>query len=677
MNKFYVALLLIFAADVLEAQSPGGVSTNLSLWLKADNTSTLSPTTGSLNSWTYSNSANQFTATVGTQPTVAPNTFNFLPSINFSGSQLMVGPTGPGATGAPIPAGSLAYSVFAVWSSPQAVGGGNMRIWAQRPNSNAGDNNFDGASLFVYPSAPSQGAPFFVNIPTYGDQPEITPYVTGVSTAPAYNVGILTYAPNTPYISEVNLLNQNTNDLELMDQTNFGTGPGVTSTDPANNATVDRVLVDAANLLGARSTVAGDEQFNGNLAELIVYSSNVSAAQRSAIFSYLSLKYGIPLNGNYVSSGGTTIWDAVANGSYGLGSMNYNHFVFGLGMDNASGLSTTQSNSLSTGSGNGTGQSAAGNIVLANPASLADQGFLLVGSNNAGFAETTTNMTTLATAGSERLTTQWLVQNNGTVGPVDLSFDFTGIATTGTIGTSSEFRLDVDNDGDGDFTTGTQELYEPASWNGNVATFSQVTLTANSKVVMTILSNAAPGTPLPVNWVNFTAKANGPDVDLNWTVSANENAKVYDVQHSTDGTSFTTIGEVSNQADVQSYGFVHANAGPGTHYYRILETDQDGKFIYSKILSVNMSGSDFAIRLLNNPVVGNNIDAEVELTAASGGNASLEIWNLSGARVATLMQSIPDGTSRIRLPMSTLPSGTYAVKIRVNDVTRVVQVVKL
>ena len=683
MSKFYLILLSFLAVPGLKAQSPGGVSTNLSLWLQANNTSTLSPTTGSLNSWTYSNSTNQFTATAGSQPTVAPSTFNFLPSIAFNGSQMMLGPTGPGATGAPIAAGSLAYSIFAVWSSPAPVanGGANMRIWAQRANAGTiADGNFDGASLFVYPSGQFQGSPYLVTPSPYGDQPEIYPDVTGVSAAPAYNTAILTYTPNTPYISELNLLHQNTNDLELMDQTNYATGPGVTSTDPANNATVNRFLTDAGNFLGARSATLAptlDEPFNGNLAELIVYDTSVSATARAQIFSYLSLKYGIPLAGSYVSSGGSTIWDAVANSSYGFNNYNYNNFVFGLGMDNASGLSTTQSNSLATGSGTGAGQSGMGNIVLSNPTALTNQGFMLVGSNNAGLTETTTNLPTLAGPGSERLATQWLVQNTGSVGNVNASFDFTGLTVTGTIGTTSDFRLVTDNDGDGNFTTGTQTYYGPSSFTGNVAQFSGINLAANSKVVFAILSNAGTGTPLPVTWVNFTAAPSGPDVDLNWTVGVNENVKDYVVQQSTDGFNFATIGGVPDQADVESYSFVQSNAGPGVHYYRIQEVDMDGTANFSKIVSVNFSSSDFALRLLNNPVTANNADAELELTTANAGNVLLQIWTLSGARVATETEVVSSGTTMIRLPIAGLAAGTYAVKLQLGNITRVVQLVIL
>jgi hypothetical protein len=317
-----------------------------------------------------------------------------------------------------------------------------------------------------------------------------------------------------------------------------------------------------------------------------------------------------------------------------------------------------------------------GNIVLSNPSSLSDQSFMIIGSNNAGLTETTTNLPLAAPIGSERLATQWLVQTSGTPGTVNLSFDFTGLTVTGAIGTTADFRLLVDEDGDGDFTTGFVSYIAPSSFNGNIANFTGVNLSQNTKVVIAILSNAAAGTPLPVNFVNVTAQPSGADVDLNWTVGANEEAKDYQVQHSVDGATFTTIGDVANVLNQTSYSFVHSNAGAGMHYYRILETDEDGAQVYSKIVSANLSASEFSIRMLNNPVTGSQ-DAEIELSAFSGGSASLEVFTLGGARVATLMEQVPAGTTRIKLPTTGLAAGTYAVKIRVNDVTHVVQVVKL
>jgi len=74
------------------AQSPGGVSPGLTLWLKADAFGTLS-STDSLNSWQYSNNSNVFTATTS-RPILQSNAFNFSPGVAFFSNQFMDGPNG-------------------------------------------------------------------------------------------------------------------------------------------------------------------------------------------------------------------------------------------------------------------------------------------------------------------------------------------------------------------------------------------------------------------------------------------------------------------------------------------------------------------------------------------------------------------------------------------------------
>jgi len=679
MKKFYVALVCFFVAGALEAQpSPGGVgSANVAMWLKPDGLAA-----GPLATWIYANNgANQFTSPSGSQPTVTANGLNFWPTINFNGSQYMTGPSGPG--GAPIPAGQLNYAIFAVWNSPTAVGGANMRVWSQRQTGSGA--NYDGAALWVYPGgANTTGQSYSTSGPTYGDQPEVAPYITGVaypittsplawSNSTTTSQSILTYAPNTTYISSMNLLNAATNDLELMDQSNYGVTPAVTSTDPAgiaNGGAGHRVITDQENVLGIRY-VGGDEPFTGNLSELIVLNTNVTAAQRQQIFSYLALKYGLPLNGNYYSSASTTtpIWDATAGGG------TYNNFVFGLGEDDASGLLLTQSNSMST-----SGMSNAANITLSNASAQANGGFVMVGSNNAGTAETQSNVPTVA-AGSWRMQNQWLVQNTGSVGTVDVAVDLTGVslASSGsTVGTSTDFRLVTDNDGDGDFTTGTQSYYTPTSWsNTSVANFTGVNLAMAPTVAFAVLTGATGATPLPVNWVSFTAVPSGANVNLNWTVGANEQAKVYQVQRSVDGTHFAQVGEVNNDATVKSYSYVDAGVGAGVYYYRVLEIDRDGESIYSKIVTVNMNGGGFSLKLLNNPTITSNTDPELQVTTNVSGNVLMEVWTLSGSKVGSFQQAIGEGTTTLRVPMSGLSAGTYALKVTANNSTQTLQVVKL
>jgi hypothetical protein len=637
MKKIYLLVTGLSLFITSFAQSPGGVSSNLALWIRADAATTLS-STDSLNSWTYfNNPAFSFVSSPANRPIVQSNSINFLPSVFFNGSQQMDGPTGANA---PITAGNPSYSVFAVWSSLLAAAV-PQRVWSQRSPAGTGD----GGGLWVYNGQ-------------YGDQDEISPFTQGLG---------LVEQVSTAYISEVNLLAQNTSDLELVDQTNIGGTSVVLNSDPAGMALTDRIIANTVNRLGSRN-VPTEEPLIGNVAEVIVYNNNVNAgAARNQIFSYLGLKYGLHLGISLLSSAGTTVWNAAANSTY-------NHSVFGLALDNGSGLSLMTSNSANTGGGNGTGQSGAGNITLSQFATIAtDQSFLIIGNDNLPLTEVTTNVPTLA-LGSSRLARNWLVQNTGGVGAVNVDFDFTGITTTGSVGTPSNFRLMTNDAGDPTFFTGNTEYYTPSGFTGNIAHFTAVNL--NNGFVFAVITNSTGAVPLPVNFLSFGAKPNGNDVDLSWVVGDNEQASGYEVDHSTDGVSFSKIGAVSNEAGQTSYGFVHSNAGSGKHYYRVLETDQDGKSIYSNIVTATIAAGDFSVQVLNNPAKGLT-EAQLQINAVSAGMAYIEVWSVGGARISLQAQAIGTGMNTVPISMSNLAAGSYAVKVVVGNNTHVAQIVKL
>ncbi|HLI93090.1 MAG TPA: hypothetical protein VKU83_05760, partial [Puia sp.] len=359
MKKIYLLTAGFCVSMTLFAQSPGGVSAGLSLWLKADAASTLHLTGSNVNSWDYVNAAKSFSFTGGTNAVVVNSAINGLPAVFFNGNTEMDGPTGANA---PLPAGSVAYSVFAVWSSAitGTSGGPYQRVWTQWGN-NGIDGN--GTSVWLYNGE-------------WGDQPEISVggFITGEGNP---------YSTNTYYITEMNLLNQASNDLELTDNTDFATGPNVLSTEAGSGNTVRANLSTNINSLGYRVGSPAGEFFDGNLSELIVYTNPVSAgASKNEIFSYLSMKYGIPIGTNLVSSSNTTVWDATAHAAY-------NNDVFGLAYDLGSGLNIQSSNPSTT-----AGVSGAGNIVLTpSDVYFMDQLFMMVGHDNGSLStEESTNM---------------------------------------------------------------------------------------------------------------------------------------------------------------------------------------------------------------------------------------------------------------------------------------------
>jgi hypothetical protein len=304
----------------------------------------------------------------------------------------------------------------------------------------------------------------------------------------------------------------------------------------------------------------------------------------------------------------------------------------------------------------------------------ADQNFLMTGNDAGSLTTETSSNIPASAAGSVRLPRNWWAQNTGSVNRVNLAIDLTGIATTGTKGTPSDFRLMVNSAGDPTMPDATTELYTPSSFTGNVANFTAVRLTDGS--VFGIISGASGITPLPVNFVSFTAQPNGATVDLNWVVGDNEQASNYEVDRSADGVHFTKIGMLPNSVGQTAYSFNDANAGPGTHYYRVLETDQDGASIYSKVITATIGAGDFSITVSNNPASGRT-ETELQINAVGAGKAFVELWGVGGARISLLEQAIGVGPNTINIPMANLPAGTYVVKVTVNNNTKVTQVVKL
>ena len=626
-KNFYLSLVLSLPTFFLQAQPfPGGISSNLTLWVKSDFGT--SSTGGFVNSWGYVNNANNFTAAGGLRPALTVNALNFKPGITFSGAQAMDGPSG---VNVPITPGNDAYTVFAVWRSNTVSA--FQRLWSQ---GNFPDNTAEKFSLATW------------NDGRYGDELGWTPFDQAIQR---------TYTINTWNISQINLLNTAVSDFELTDDRNISTAPDIRNTDPTatDGAALRNIGSDYTRIGNSWAGSPFDTYFNGDISEIIVYNGHLTTAERDFIFSYLAVKYGITLKTNLISSFNTLVWDATTNAAY-------NNAVFGLALDISTGLLVTQSNSIETGTGDGTGQPGKANIVLSNPDNLTtDETYLIIGNDNGSLAETASLDLPVQGAGSLRLGREWKVQATNDAGNISLSVDLTGLSYTGTV--PDNFRLMVDEDGDGDFTTGVTRFYTPGSVGSNIVSFGNVKL-LDGEVFALITST---GPLLPVTWKSFTAGLVNGGISLNWAVENNVEGKTFEIEHSSDGKNFSKAGEVANKKEIQSYKFMYNTATAGIHYFRIRQVDLDGKAIYSKVVSVLVKGnSAYTIRLLNNPIRNNY--AEFEIMATKPGKATIELWSSAGAKITSQQQAVGQGTSRVRIPMDRAAAGNYIVKLQIGDV---------
>ena len=96
---------------------------------------------------------------------------------------------------------------------------------------------------------------------------------------------------------------------------------------------------------------------------------------------------------------------------------------------------------------------------------------------------------------------------------------------------------------------------------------------------------------LPIKLKSFSCKHVKNDVELNWVTASETNNEYFSLERSVDGINFTVIGKVQGSKNSTidiSYSFTDDTPEEDINYYRLKQTDFDGKFTYSDIKSVRI-----------------------------------------------------------------------------------------
>jgi hypothetical protein len=117
--------------------------------------------------------------------------------------------------------------------------------------------------------------------------------------------------------------------------------------------------------------------------------------------------------------------------------------------------------------------------------------------------------------------------------------------------------------------------------------------------------------PLPIELLSFDAKPNDNHVDLNWTTATEINNDFFTIEKSTDASTFESVGTVKgagNSNTVLNYSMEDNNPVKGISYYRLKQTDFDGKFTYSNTRAVKFDYENFTFNIFPNPTTVENIN---------------------------------------------------------------------
>ena len=222
----------------------------------------------------------------------------------------------------------------------------------------------------------------------------------------------------------------------------------------------------------------------------------------------------------------------------------------------------------------------------------------------------------------------------------------------------------------------------PDSWeiamglNPNDSTDKNNVASSGYTMLEEYLNGLVPNT-LPLSLLRFNASRNEEQqVVLNWTTAYEINTAKFNIEKSTDGRSFNTIGTVnaSEQSVIEKgYHFMDISSVNPTEsrlvYYRLKMLDKNGEFTYSNVLAIRKDAIN-KLSILPNPV-GSTLNISHD---NAGNNAEIMISNMAGKTV--LKHLSPFNTQQEVLDVSVLNSGAYMLSFINNGIISSVKFIK-
>ena len=167
---------------------------------------------------------------------------------------------------------------------------------------------------------------------------------------------------------------------------------------------------------------------------------------------------------------------------------------------------------------------------------------------------------------------------------------------------------------------------------------------------------------IPITLLSFTAEVEDGHVKLDWVTTAEINNDYFDVEHSIDGINFTSISRIKgagNSIQTLSYSTTHHTPLKGVSYYRLKQTDYDGKTSYSSKETVEFETNEVIFDIYPNPFSGETTFH----TSENLKDASLIVYNSHGA-----LKEIENVSGQtFTFQRENLRSGLYWIKLVQNN----------
>lgn len=178
-----------------------------------------------------------------------------------------------------------------------------------------------------------------------------------------------------------------------------------------------------------------------------------------------------------------------------------------------------------------------------------------------------------------------------------------------------------------------------------------------------------PTEPLPVTLLSFQGKATSSGIELTWTTASEKNNDRFDVQRSTDGKEFSTIGKVKgagNSLTPLSYSFTDNAPAKGINYYRLQQVDTNGTSEFSNTIAHENIGTSAtsSITVYPNPVTGNNISIILNQNSLNSDKVEVIISDINGRKVLERHLTATQNELQLSLDQLKISKGLYLIRVQ-------------
>jgi hypothetical protein len=183
-------------------------------------------------------------------------------------------------------------------------------------------------------------------------------------------------------------------------------------------------------------------------------------------------------------------------------------------------------------------------------------------------------------------------------------------------------------------------------------------------------SMAAICAPLPLPGLEkFSAILTNDGASLHWVMGDIAHVASYQIQFSTDQTSYQSIANIDNNGGYD-FSYTDPRKFEGTVYYRLMMTEKDGSSYYSEIVALDRPTEHVLqfISIQPNPASTN---LYANLYAQKKETVNLVICNTLGQNLFSTTSLINEGYNRVSLNVAGLSSGVYYLKLVTHDIIAV------